>query len=547
MLTRLTHHILITLVAIAVVVCTSTLYVLACPFCSAINVTFADQMKSNDIVVVAKLLEIPDPIDDPDAALPKAKFEVVNVLKGEEFVSAGAKFRTLLVGRYPTGKNFLVMGVDPPNIAWSTPMKVTDRVVTYLNKIQKLPESGADRLAFLQNYFEDEESVLAFDAYDEFAKAPYEDVVALKSRMQKDNLVAWIKDTETSINRRRLYMTMLGVCGGAEEIAMLEGFIQSGDRKKQAGLDALIGCYLTLKGADGLKLVEDTFIRDQDVEYVDTLSAVSALRFHGTETDKIPKEKIVASVRLLLERPKMADMIIPDLARWEDWSVMDRLVKMFKDADEETNWLRVPVISYLRACPKPEAKKHIEELREIDPDAIRRADFFLDFDEEDDEDDDSWGDEDDAKEDAEQVDAEKADTEKVDAIEKTEANEKQPAGESSEGTPKGTDKAAQPLTDEEFTSHVVLKKPVIREDSISDANSEASLGVSNGGSESIAQSSPVAATVSSEEALSVITPVAQAGPSIKTWKIVIFPMLISAGIFILLWSVISGWFERLIY
>ena len=148
MLTRLTHHILITLVAIAVVVCTSTLYVLACPFCSAINVTFADQMKSNDIVVVAKLLEIPDPIDDPDAALPKAKFEVVNVLKGEEFVSAGAKFRTLLVGRYPTGKNFLVMGVDPPNIAWSTPMKVTDRVVTYLNKIQKLPESGADRLAF---------------------------------------------------------------------------------------------------------------------------------------------------------------------------------------------------------------------------------------------------------------------------------------------------------------------------------------------------------------------------------------------------------------
>ena len=547
MLARLTHHILITLVAIAAVVCANSFYVMACPFCSAINVTFGDQMKSNDIVVVAKLLEVPEPIDDPDAELPKAKFEVTNVLKGQEFVSAGAQFRSLLVGRYPVGKNFLVMGVDPPNVAWSTPMKVTDRVVTYLNAIRQLPESGADRLVFFQDYFEDEESVLAFDAYDEFAKAPYEDVVALKSRMQKKSLVNWIKDPDTSINRRRLYMTMLGVCGGAEEIPLLESFIESGDRKQQAGLDALIGCYLTLKGADGLKLIEDTFIRDKEVEYVDTLAAVSALRFHGTETDKIPKEKIVAAVRLLLDRPKMADMIIPDLARWEDWSVMERLVKMFKDADEETNWLRVPVISYLRACPLPKAKKYIDELREIDSEAVRRADFFLDFEEEDDED--GWGDED---EEAAETDA---DASKTEDAKQTESGNTEPAEAGS-----GTKKSGNPVqltTDEQFTAlavssasettpPIVLKKPIIPEDSNSETNFDPSNGVTNGGSESVALTSPVAA--STDEAVSALTtPVAQAGPNIKTWKIVLFPMLISAGIFILLWSVINGWFERLIY
>lgn len=58
---------------------------------------------------------------------------------------------------------------------------------------------------------------------------------------------------------------------------------------------------------------------------------------------------------------------------------MDRLVQLFKDADEKTSWVRVPIINYLRACPKPEAKKHIEELKKIDPDAVKRASTFFPF------------------------------------------------------------------------------------------------------------------------------------------------------------------------
>ncbi len=170
---------------------------------------------------------------------------------------------------------------------------------------------------------------------------------------------------------------MLGVCGTESDIELLEELIKSGDRKKQAGLDALIACYLTLKGETGVDLIESTFLTDPEVDYVDTLAAVSALRFHGTEVDIISKERIVTAVRHLLDKPKMADMIIPDLARWEDWTVMERLVEMFKNADDETNWLRVPVITYLRACPKPEAKAYIEELAKLDPDAVRRADFFI--------------------------------------------------------------------------------------------------------------------------------------------------------------------------
>jgi hypothetical protein len=47
-----------------------------------------------------------------------------------------------------------------------------------------------------------------------------------------------------------------------------------------------------------------------------------------------------------------------DLARWEDWSSMDRLVQLFKDSeDDDSNWVRVPVINYLRASHSPEAQR----------------------------------------------------------------------------------------------------------------------------------------------------------------------------------------------
>ena len=471
-------------------------YVIACPFCSAVNLTFAEQIKSNDIVVIAKLVKLAEPVDDPEMEIPKSEFEVTDVIKGAEVVPTGAKFQSLLVGKYPVGDNFLVMGVDPPSVSWSTPMKASDRVVTYLRTIQKLPESGPKRLEFFQHYFEDKESVLAFDAYDEFAAAPYEDVVALKDKMDREQLVAWIKNSDTSTNRRRLYFTMLGICGKSEDIEMLESYIKSGDRKKQAGLDALIACYLTLKGKDGLDLIVETFLKDKEIEYVDTLAAVSALRFHGTEVDFVPRKNIVGAIRTLLERPKIADMIIPDLARWEDWSVMEKLVQMFKDSNEDTSWLRVPIASYLRSCPRPEAKKYIEELKKIDPDSIKRADFFLDF--EDDEDDES------------------------------------------------TDGEVSSLTTPETPTDVTISDETvvahrIPTNEITNSSSQFTVSKSVGKSVNPPQI-PVADTAPA------MTTVAQADiRSVSIWQLVLIPFAFSVGILVLLWSVISGWFDRLIY
>ena len=195
--------------------------------------------------------------------------------------------------------------------------------------------------------------------------------------MDRKQLLAWVQDPEMPASRRRLFFTMLGVCGEKQDIAVLEGLLRSKDAKAKTGLDALIASYLTLKGPDGMDLVEELFIKNSKTPFTETYKAIMALRFLGEDESAVSRQRVLQALRLMLERPKYADLVIPDLARWEDWKAMPRLVQLFKEATKENSWVRVPVLRYLQACPLPEADEHIVALSKLDPAAARRAASFF--------------------------------------------------------------------------------------------------------------------------------------------------------------------------
>lgn len=124
--------------------------------------------------------------------------------------------------------------------------------------------------------------------------------------------------------------------------------------------------------------MNEKFLGNPTVEYKHLHSAIMALRFHGEETDIIPREQLLDSMRLALDHKEFADQVIPDLTRWEDWDVMPRLVKMFKDAPAD-DWIRQPVASYvLVAAEQPgevgeKGKAAIAELEAIDAETVERA------------------------------------------------------------------------------------------------------------------------------------------------------------------------------
>lgn len=392
----------------------------ACPFCSAAMATLGQEIAGADGAVIAELIKPMPAATDPaagpiDPTTAAATFRIVKVLRGEEKLAGAKEIEVVYFGEDAPDKKFLITGIaaiTPDKIEWTTPVPLSPRAVEYVEKLPTLPETGVERIAFFQEHLEDEDPLLAQDAYDEFARAPYADVIAIGPRMHRDKLLQWIKDPSVGPSGRRLYLTMLGICGQPEDVTMLEEFlnydyqvtkpgiiaaigttgvlgapigtglideaIHADERRKKESLDALIACYIKLKGPSALELVNEKFLGNPTVEYKHLHSAIMALRFHGEETDIIPREQLLDSMRLALDHKEFADQVIPDLTRWEDWDVMPRLVKMFKDAPVD-DWIRQPVASYvLVAAEQPgevgeKGKAAIAELEAIDADTVERA------------------------------------------------------------------------------------------------------------------------------------------------------------------------------
>ncbi|MDP1563077.1 MAG: hypothetical protein Q8M16_16990 [Pirellulaceae bacterium] len=532
-----------------------------CPFCTALKPTLAEEIEATDAVVFAKVVG-PGQLTE-DGFDRKLRLQVSRILKGKSFVTESEEFETIAPATLEPGQECLVMGVLTDRMMWSTPMKLSERSREYILAVQTLPIEGADRVKFFLNYLEDSESFMAFDAYDEFARAPYDIVKAIKADMNRENLVKWVQDPEVSINRKRLYFTLIGVCGLPEDLPLLERLISSPEKRDRAALDSLIACYLTLAGADGVKLIEDRFLRSQDADYVDTYAAVAALRFHGTESDVIPVPRIVEAVRLLLDRPEVADLVIADLARWKDWTVTDRLVEMFKNANEKTAWVRVPIVHFLRVNPDPTSKAKIEELRAVDPQSVRRALAFFEL------------------EAAMQTDADAEDAEFEQQLKQAELekSKEQEEGKGQEGKGQGSGKGqgedpksgttgSLPKTDGSDDEGVRLTafRPIVESLNSKEPAEIAltSLAVEGTGPET----ADVLATSIPHVANTVTLPVSpnitannsmspnssarnrsetrtEADPSNYLWWIVGVPMLVNGLLLALTWSILNGTFSRL--
>ena len=345
----------------------------ACPFCTAVSQTLRQEMAVMDAVVVATAVA-GDADRDLDAGTVQMKVDAV--LKGEALIRAGETVLAVYYGSVEAGRQFMLSGVDPADMQWSC-LPLSDTAVNYVKTVAGLPvDDAAARLRFYYDYLESPESMLARDAYDEFAITPYEDVRAIAETIDREQLHRWIDDPQITADRRRLYLTLLGVVGGPDDLPKLKALLTSTSDASRSGLDALIGCYLTLAGTGGLPLIDELFLSNQQASYADTYAAIAAVRNLGT-LDLLPRSELAAALHPVLHREALADLVIPDLARWQDWSQVETIKQLFLDADADNNWVRVPAVNYLRACPLPQAEAAIEELTKVDPESVRRANTFF--------------------------------------------------------------------------------------------------------------------------------------------------------------------------
>ena len=340
--------------------------------------TLTGGFAKRSFVVLAKPITVPR---TPDGKV-TIEFEIVRVLKGDQQLKSGIRFHTDVARHLLDNPLMLITGGektvdDKPAIVWDLPMGVGAQDANELALLVDFKPSGTARLKHFQTLLEHPTELIARNAHLEFAVASDADLIGLKDQMRHDQLVAWVKDLEVVDARKHLYLSMLAVCNEAADAVWIEEMLKNKNLREGSILPSLIWTYLSIQGPEGLPLINDLFLRKDSVTYLEVMHAATALRHMSRlESTKISKKQFIASFRLVLDRPRMADMVVRDLVDLEDWESLEKLSRLYKDAPIDEAWVRVPAIMFAKKCPRPESKEVLEMFEKIDPDAFERANFF---------------------------------------------------------------------------------------------------------------------------------------------------------------------------
>ena len=381
----------------AVFVSTVSGPVLACPFCSAPSLTFSEQLASADAAVLVQWVSAKqgksddDGVTDPD----RTTYEIAEVLRSPkgETLKKGEKIE---LARYRSGKKgdlFLIFGTRGNQLEWGSPIEVTETSYNYIAQAPSPESDKQKRLEYFLKFLEFPDEMIANDAYAEFANAPYHDIVKVTDKLPRTKLAKWVRSDDTPATRLGLYGLLLGLCGNEADAALMREKITAETEQFRLGMDGVIGGYLLLSGEEGLKVVEQTkFIKspDKKVPFSETYAAMQALRFVWKYADdRFEEDRLRQSMRILLDRPELADLVIADLARWKDWSVMEQLMALYDAEEYNVPSVKRAIVRYMLTCSKdvpkgaepPEhalaAEKSLAVLREKDPRTVKEAERFF--------------------------------------------------------------------------------------------------------------------------------------------------------------------------
>lgn len=363
-----------------------------CPFCEAPSLTLAEQLGQADVSLLVQWVKA-EPADRDKGFAGETTYEVVEVVQdAAKSYESGAHIKLSRERVAKSGDLFVLLGNKGTSVEWASPLAVSEASYQYIKQAPSQETPAVERLKYFVRFLEYPDQMVASDAYGEFANAPYRDIVPIKNEFPREDLRRWLTSPETPKTRLGLYGLMLGLCGNDEDAELLREIISQPTQDYRLGIDGLMAGYLLLTGEEGLPLIEDTKLRNEDAVFSETYAGMQSLRFLWTYSpETIPAERLRASMRILLDRPDLADLVITDLARWEDWSVTDRLKKMYGHDDYNIPSIKRNIIRYFLVAERvkgekegdqpPEsalkAKRYLAELKESDPKTYQAAKRFF--------------------------------------------------------------------------------------------------------------------------------------------------------------------------
>ena len=302
-----------------------------CPFCSAPSLTLAEQMAQADAAVLVQWVGGKKATDKSAGETVYEIRQIVRNYKNELKVEG-----RITLPRYresKVGDLFLLVGSKGVTIEWASPLEVTETSFNYVAQAPSPETPTAKRLEYYVKFLEYPYQMISNDAYGEFANAPYADITQLAEKLPREKIRGWIVNKDTPQTRMGLYGLLIGLCGNDEDAKVLKAKILEETEDFRLGIDGLMSGYLLLTGEQGMAVLDEHKLKNRDVPFSETYAAMQALRFMWKYAEgRIEPGRVRASMRILLDRPELADLVIADLARWKDWQVQDRLMALYIQA-----------------------------------------------------------------------------------------------------------------------------------------------------------------------------------------------------------------------
>ncbi len=252
----------------------------ACPFCGVAEVTLQKRIASFEISVVAEWQS--GEAGDLDKEVPaRTTFQVVSVLRGDDY-AAGAE---IVIDRFHPGAQgelfLLNANHQEGTLAWDRATQLTERSYAYLRDAPLESVPATERLRHFIPWLEDAETLLANDAFNEFANAKYEDMVPLGQDLPRERLRQWVFDPQTEPVRIGVYGMLLGLCGAEADALRMEQKIlePTAPTDIRLGIDGVMGGYLLLAGPRGIDVLDRAVLANSQAVDGELTAAISALRF----------------------------------------------------------------------------------------------------------------------------------------------------------------------------------------------------------------------------------------------------------------------------
>lgn len=335
----------------------------SCPFCfGSLQLTLRERIETPDVSLLVEWhrgeegnIETGEP--------PTTTFRVLKVWKGD--LSAGETLTTDHFYEGQAGDRFLLVGNRLEDVLrWDRAIPLSPQAIEYVGGLPPSSAPVTERLRYAFEHLEAAEDTIANDAFTVVGSAKYEEIVAACEYLDVDKLRRWVHDPETLVMRLGVYGMLLGLTGSQQDIPQLHKriFATDTDRDVRVGIDGVMGGYLLLSGADGLKELERAYLADPQASADNVNAVTSALRFMWEYGDgRIPADRLRQSMRLALEHEETLEIAIVDLARWQDWAVTPRIVALYPEA---YRGLQRRIVGFLSVAADADAQDLTVEERE---------------------------------------------------------------------------------------------------------------------------------------------------------------------------------------